>query len=110
MSLLPTYLTASFDATNLTGSYQDLGSALGSAAYGFEIYNTSNVDVFVSFDDGTTTNATIPAGESYKQGSFNHSFRSENGTWVLPKGAQPQVKQVTGAGASGDIIINIARK
>lgn len=110
MSKLPTYDPArSFDATSLTGSYQDVGAVLASAAYGFIIYNTSDVDVQISFDDGSTNGPIIPAGGTFGDDREPWDGRTEDGRFCLPEGAQIQVKQVTGAGSDGDIIVNIKR-
>lgn len=111
MSRLPTYDPArTFDATSLSGSYQDVGAVMGSAVYGFTIYNTSDVDCQISFDDGTTNGPIVPAGGSFSDSVYNHPFRSEDASYVIASGAQIQVKQVSGAGSSGDIYVNIMRK
>ncbi len=110
MARLPIYDPArSFDSTSLTGSYQDLGSVLESAAYGFVIFNDSDVSVQSSFDDGATNGPVIPAGGSFSDNRDNWDGRSEDSRYCLPGGAQVQVKQVTGAGTSGDIIFNVKR-
>lgn len=99
-----------FDATSLTGSYQDVGSALTSPALGFVFYNTSDVDVRLSFDDGATDGPVVPASGSFSSSPFSQDEHVHNGTHMLESGAQVQVKQVTGAGTSGNLIMNIARQ
>lgn len=110
MARLPTFDPArTFDATSLSGSYQDVGAVMGSAVLGFVIYNTSDVDAQVSFDDGTTNGPIIPSGGTFNASRFEQMNNLEDASFMIPEGAQIQVKQVTGAGASGNIIVNIVR-
>lgn len=107
----PTYDAArTFDATLLNASYQDVGAVMGSPALSFVIYNTSDVDVQLSFDDGVSDGPIVPTNGTYSDNIYNYHPNQEVGSFPLPKSAQIQVKQVTGAGTSGDIIINIARE
>jgi len=111
MSKLPVYDAArTFDATNLTGSYQDVGAVTGSRVYGFMMYNTSDVDMQISFDDGTTNGPIIPAGGTFGDNRDNWDGSTDNSRYCLPPNAQIQVKQVTGAGTSGDLIVNLKRE
>lgn len=100
----------SFDMTGLSGTYQDVGGVMGSAVVGYVIYNTSDVDGQVTFDDGTTNGPFVPAGGSLAWSRLSQVGRSELGSYGLPEGAQIQVKQVTGAGTGGDLFINIERE
>jgi len=110
MQLLPIFDAGrSFDATSLTASYQDVGAVMASPVYGFAIYNTSDVDVQVSFDDGTSDGPIVPAGGVFEYSRLNQVPNSELASFMIPTGTQIQVKQVTGAGADGDLIINIVR-
>lgn len=99
-----------FDATSLTASYQDVGAVMASAVVGFAIYNTSDVDMQISVDDGVTDGPIIAAGGTFADNRYNQLSNSDQGSFVLPTNAQIQVKQVTGAGASGDLIINVVRR
>ena len=111
MSKLPTYDPArTLATTGLTGSYQDVGAVMGSAVLGYAMYNTSDVDVQISFDDGTTNGPIIPAGGTFTDNRYNQMARSDEASYVIASGAQIQVKQVTGAGASGNLIVNIIRE
>lgn len=111
MSRLLTFDPArTFDATALTGSYQDVGAVMSSRVLGFTIYNTSDVDVQISFDDGTSNGPIVPAGGTFSSSRFEQTDNITSGGWVVAKGAQIQVKQVTGAGTDGDVIINILRE
>lgn len=111
MARLPTFDPArTFDATSLTGSYQDLGSVMGSPVYSFVVYNTSDVDVQLSFDDGTTNGPIIAAGATFAISRAEQMRNLEDASFMLPENAQVQVKQVTGAGTSGNIIFNTVRK
>jgi hypothetical protein len=108
MARLPNYLPgAQLDATTLSGTYQDVGSALTSPAISFVIYNTSDVDVQLSFDDGTTAGPIVPAGGTFSDNRYNQIQNVEEGLFILPVGAQVQAKQVTGAGTSGNITLNM---
>ena len=111
MARLPTFDPArTFAMTGLTGSYQDVGGVMGSAVVGFIMYNTSDVDCQISFDDGTTNGPIIPSGGTLDSSRFNQLYRKEDSSYVIANGAQIQVKQVTGAGASGNLIVNIVRE
>jgi len=108
MARLPTYLPGVQVASSaLTGSYQDLGSELTEQAIGVVIYNSGDVDVQLSFDDGTTDGPILPASSSFSDNRYNQNRVREEGLYVLPIGAQVQVKQVTGAGTTGNITINL---
>lgn len=96
------YEIKSFDATSLTGSYQNLGSVLSDEAVGYTIYNTSDVDVYIS-RDASTNEIYLPASGTFSASSG----QSDRSMFMLGKNVQLSVKQVTGAGASGDIIANI---
>lgn len=110
MSRLPTFDPArTFDMTGLSGSYQDVGVVMASAVVGFVMYNTSDVDCQLSFDDGTTDTIIIPAGGTFSSSRFSQITNQENITYLIAEGAQIQVKQITGAGTTGDLYINIVR-
>lgn len=110
MARLPTFDPArTFDATSLTGSYQDVGAVMASAVLGFVIYNTSDVEFQISFDDGVTNGPIVPAGGVFSASRFEQMRNLEDASFMLENGAQIQVKQVTGAGSGGDVIINIIR-
>ena len=110
MARLPTFDPSRIlDATTLTGVYQDMGTIMGSAVIAFVIYNTSDVDVQISFDDGVTDGPIIPSQDDFKMSRLDQMRNLEDASFMVAKGAQIQVKQVTAAGASGSVIINIAR-
>ena len=111
MGRLSTYDPArTFAATGLTGSYQDVGAITASAVVGFAIYNTSDVDMQISVDDGVTNGPIIAAGGTFADNRYNQLMNSDQGSFVLPTNAQIQVKQVTGAGTTGNLIINVVRR
>ena len=111
MARLPTFDPArTFDATGLTGSYQDVGAVMASPVLGFVIYNTSDVDMQVSFDDGSTNGPIVPSGGTFDSSRFNQMRNLETASYMIPNAAQIQVKQVTGAGGSGNLIVNIVRE
>lgn len=96
--------------TGLNATYQDVGTPMASRVLGFVIYNTSNVDAQVSFDDGATNGPIVPAGGTLGTARFPQAAQLDDARYMLPEGAQIQVKQVTGAGASGNLIVNIVRE
>lgn len=98
-----------FDATSLTGSYQDVGAVIGSAVLGFTAYNTSDVDMQISLDNGASNGPIIPSSGTLNVSRFPQVPNINNGIYVIKEGAQIQVKQVTAAGTGGDLIINIVR-
>jgi hypothetical protein len=111
MSQIPTYDAArTFDATSLTGSYQDVGAVMASPVAGHAMYNTSDVDIQLSFDDGVNDGPIIPAGGTFTDNRYSQLHGSGQGSYVIASGAQIQVKQVTGAGTTGNLIVNIIRK
>jgi len=101
MSLLTGFELKEFDASTLTGSYQNLGTALSNPAYHIDIFNDSDVDVYIS-TDASTNEMRIPAGFTFPAPSKGEV----KGNNVLAKGAQLSIKQVTAAG-TGNIIVNV---
>jgi len=108
MARLPKYLPGvQVAGTALTGTYQDLGVQISKPAISLLIYNTSDVDAQLSFDDGTTDGPIVPANGTFSDSRYNSNGTQEEGMFVLPANAQVQVKQVTGAGTTGNITINL---
>lgn len=110
MSVLPNYDAGrSFDMTTLTANYQSVGSVLDGPAIGFVIYNTSDVDAQLSFDNGSNDAPILPAGGTLDSSRFVNDLKF-HGKEVLTKGARLAVKWVDGAaGTDGKIIFNVAR-
>lgn len=97
-----------FNSATLTGSYQDFGAAFDSEVIGWVCFNTSNVAVQLSFDDGATDGVIIPANSVMSDGKYNQDNQSETGRCLIRKNAQMQIKQVTAAGV-GSIHFNAVR-
>ena len=95
-----------FDATSLTGSYQNLGSVATNPVRKLALWNTSDVDCIIS-TDGTNDEFYLPAGGTLFIDEWRSNMRNANASYVLSDGTQLEVKQVTGAGASGDIIAQL---
>ncbi len=95
-----------FDATGLSGSYQNLGTALSLPAREVQIFNTSNVEVYIS-QDGSTNILRIPATDDIKLSAYAKHNALNEARFVFDSGTQLRVLQVTGAGSSGDIIAHI---
>jgi len=94
-----------FDTATLSGTFQNFGSVLGGAAHYAEFINTSTVDVYVTID-GTNNALRIPAGKSVPLPSYPQHNANNDSAFVLRKGIQLKVKQVTGA-AAGALIAHI---
>lgn len=98
-----------FDSASLTGSYQDVGAVMASPVIGMVIYNTSDVAIQLSFDDGTTSGPIIPSGATWSESAYSQANGVKTGDVIIKSGAQIQVKQVTAAG-TGSIYVNIIRR
>lgn len=97
-----------FDATNLTGSYQNFGSALSNPSMKVQFLNTSDVDIYVSAD-GSTNKWRIPAGTQITlDGPQQIPNRGQE--YFLEKGTQLEVVEVSGAGSSGHLIAHITTR
>lgn len=94
-----------FDTATLTGSFQNLGTVLANAANYAEFINTSTVDAYITID-GTTNAFRIPAGKSVPLPSYPQHNANNDSAFVLRKGTQLKVKQVTAA-AAGALIAHI---
>lgn len=98
-----------FDATSLTGSYQNFGSTLSNPGVKVQFYNTSDVDCYIS-KDGSTNHFRIPANGSLTLDENTAPGGREEGEYYLASGTQLEVKQVTGAGTEGNIIGHIVTR
>jgi len=87
----------------LTGSYQNFGSTLTYPGIEITISNDSAVDAYIS-KDGTNAWIRVRANSAITIGSTR---KGQDGSeeYILEKGTQLQIKQVTGAGASGTSIV-----
>lgn len=94
-----------FDTASLTGSFQNLGTALGAAARYVHIWNTSTVDVYIT-NDNSTNILRIPAGKDVPLPSYPQHNTLNEASYVFKKGTQLKVKQVTAA-AAGAIIVHV---
>lgn len=94
-----------FNTANLTGNFQDFGAALSNPARYAEFINTSTVDVYITID-GTNNALRIPAGKSVPVPPYSQHNTLNEGAYVLRKGVQMRVKQVTAA-AAGALIAHI---
>ncbi len=99
------YELKEFNTASLTGSFQDFGTALSNPARYAEFINTSTVDAYVTID-GTNNALRIPAGKSVPVPSYSQHNTLNEGAYVLRKGVQLRVKQVTAA-AAGALIAHI---
>ena len=95
-----------FDATTLDGTYKNLGSALSNPAIKIQIFNTSDVGVYLS-KDGSTNFMRIPAHSTLTLDESTLYFRGIDQEYYLPKSTQLTLTQVTGAGTLGDVICHV---
>lgn len=102
MARLRNCATATFSAASLTGSYQGFIAA-SDEIIGFEIYNNSDVDVYISLDSGVTDSIRLPAGENVERQS---SFDPNKPVAFSGKSHSVEIKQVTGTG-TGNIVMNV---
>ena len=94
-----------FDTSTLSGTFQNFGTALLTAAKYAEFINTSTVDAYITID-GTNNSFRVPAGKTVPVPSYPQHNANNDGSFVFKKGTQLKVKQVT-AGAAGALIAHI---
>lgn len=94
-----------FDTSTLTGSFQNLGTALSNAARYFQIFNTSTVDVYIT-NDNSTNIIRVPASSNLPIPSYPQHNSKDEGAFVLKKGTQLRIKQVSAA-AAGAVIVHV---
>lgn len=99
--------TFRFDATSLSGTAQDFGSALGNPALKISFSNTSDVAAYLRLEGSTTNLIEIPAAGTVTFDETTDTRRQNDNEYYFAKSAQLQLIQVTGAGASGHIIANL---
>lgn len=98
-----------FNATTLNGTYQNLGSVLSNPAIKIMVFNTSDVDAYIS-KDATTNMARIPAFGTMTFDESTLYFRGIDQEYYLSKGTQLTVTQVTAAGTLGSIIVHLVTR
>ena len=103
MSIIKELELKEFDADSLTGSFQNFGSALSNPGLEITLSNDSAVDAYIT-KDGTTNWIRIRANSAVTFGA-TPEFDNQAGAYLIKKGVQLQIKQVTGAGASGKAIV-----
>ena len=99
-----------FDATTLSGTNQNFGSILLNPAIKINIFNTSNVDVYLNYTGTVNIHLRIPAGGVLTLDESTLYFRGIDQEYYIPKGAQLQLKQVTAPAATGNIIAHIVTR
>lgn len=94
-----------FNATTLDGTYQEFGTALANPATKVQVFNTGDVDVYLS-KDGTTNWMRIPAYGAITLDESTLYFRGVDQEYYLPKNTQLYLTQVTAeSGIAGSSII-----
>lgn len=105
MSLASGLELKEFNAASLTGSYQNLGTAILNPAYSMVLSNESDVGVYISLN-GSTNDIRLSAGQILPLTAYSKHNNLLQGSYICKSGVQLQIKQVTGAG-TGVIIVNI---
>lgn len=95
-----------FVASTLNGSYQNFGSALAHPAIKIQVFNTSDVDAYIS-KNGSSNMARIPAYGTLTLDESTLYFRGIDQEYYLPAGTQLTVRQVTAPGTTGNLIAHI---
>jgi hypothetical protein len=98
-----------FDATSLDGTYKNFGSAFSNPAIKIMIFNTSDVDVYVS-EDGATNLFRVPAGSAMTFDESMFKIPDRGHEYLFPKSTQLTVTQESGAGTAGDIIAHVVTR
>ena len=106
MSRLASYELFEFDATTLSGAFQDFGTPISNPVIIISFFNTSDVEVYITID-GINNTWRVPASATLTLDSRDISDNNNDSIYLIRKGAQLQVLQVTAAGTLGDIIANI---
>ena len=106
MSRLASYELFEFDATTLSGTFQDFGTPLANPVIILSFFNTSDVDVFISID-GINNTWRVPSIATLTLDSRDINDNNNDSVYLIRKGAQLQVLQVTAPATSGEIIANI---
>ncbi len=92
-----------FDAANLTGSFQNLGTSLSNPARYVHINNGSDVDVYIT-NDGSNNLFRVPAGQPLPMPASRD--KRDEGAFIFSSQDQLQIKQTTGTG-TGFIAVHI---
>jgi len=94
-----------FDASALTGAYQDIGNIIEFPVQKVAFTNTSDVDVYIT-DQTTNEDFRIPAGGtlSIGEGLFNNNGSSTK--FIFSANTTLKIKQATASG-TGNIIIHL---
>jgi len=101
--------TKVFDATTLSGTAQNFGSALNNPAIKIVLQNTSDVDADVTVN-ADSDDVRIVAGGSLTLDEATYQVNNLSASYYIPEGFQMQITQVTGAGASGSIIAHVVTR
>ncbi len=94
-----------FDSASLTGTLQNLGTALANPGIKLQIINSSTVACIIQDANGFV-NIEVPSGGTT---TFDEAYMANmnvGSKYFLAKGEQLQIKQVTAAG-TGSIIVHV---
>ncbi len=94
-----------FDASSLTGAFQDIGAQITFAVSKVAFTNTSDVDVFIT-DNSSQDDFRIPSGGTLSLGEGLSNNIKISTIIVFADNTTLQIKQVTAAG-TGNIIIHL---
>lgn len=105
MSLIAGLELKEFDSATLSGSYQNLGTALANGSYRMVLSNESTVGVYIT-TDGATNQIRLSPSQILVLDSYTRHNTATKAAYILKKGTQLQIKQVTSTG-TGSIIVNV---
>jgi len=92
-----------FDSSTLTANNQNFGSALEGVGIKVQFINPSDVDVYIT--DGSS-NWRVFAGGTVTFDEQTQDDQQQGSRFHLSKGAQLQIRQVTGSG-TGTVVAHI---
>ena len=94
-----------FNAAGLGAAYANFGAVMSAPVVSVEIFNASNVEVYISID-GTTNHMRIPANSVLPIYPYNKHNHRNDARCVFAEGTQLSIKQVTTNG-TGYISANV---
>lgn len=96
--------TRRFDATGLSGTAQNIGAVTTGPVVKVMAINTSDVSAYITWADNQME---VPAEGTATFDESTSRYEEFNPMIYGSKGVQFQATQVTGAGTSGHIILNL---
>lgn len=96
----------SIAGTSLTGTYQNVGSALSNSAKIIFVFNGCDDAITLSWDGGDTDGFILPANSAFSA-DFSANPNDHDQRPELPKGAQFQAKHNGSAPTAGTLSVSV---